>query len=561
MVERTAPRSVVDDIAERFWEDYLRLSPLTATVYGDERYADRLEDPGPEGRAEVRAVAERVRAEVDAIPDDGLGVEDRITRDMLRVVADLALEEDELGFHRVRAVDQINGPQTMLAQIVQFQPADTPERLDQLLARIRAYGRYIDAHIGILEESRASGVTAPRIVAERTIDQLKRLLAIPVDRAIVPAMAKVASEEDRERVRDAVAEYAYPADERYLAALSGDYLAATREDPGLHSAPDGERLYRYAARAWTTLDQDPREVHQVGLDELAAIDEERRAIARAAGHGDDVAALRRALAEDRSNQAPTPEALVARATEDIERANAAAPRAFGRLPRSGCEVRPVEAFKEKDAPFAYYFPPSLDGSRNGIYYVNTYDLPSRTFSKLASTTYHEATPGHHFQIALEMEHPSLNVFRRLGSRLVGGAYAEGWGLYAERLADELGLYRDEGERFGMLEAQAWRAARLVVDTGMHALGWPRQRSIDFLLAAGLSQTDAVIETDRYIVWPGQALSYMTGMRVIRQLRRDLEARDGSRFDLRAFHDEVIGHGSLPLATLARELPTWVPTPA
>jgi uncharacterized protein (DUF885 family) len=145
--------------------------------------------------------------------------------------------------------------------------------------------------------------------------------------------------------------------------------------------------------------------------------------------------------------------------------------------------------------------------------------------------------------------------------MVGGAYVEGWGLYAERLADELGLYRDQGERFGMLDAQAWRAARLVVDTGMHALGWSRQQSIDFLLDTGLSSTDAVIETDRYIVWPGQALSYMTGMRVIRQLRRDLEARDGARFDLKRFHDEVIGHGSLPLATLARELPTWVAAPA
>ena len=147
----------------------------------------------------------------------------------------------------------------------------------------------------------------------------------------------------------------------------------------------------------------------------------------------------------------------------------------------------MEEFKEQDAPFAYYFPPTIDGSRPGIYYVNTYDLPSRTFSKLASTTYHEAVPGHHFQISLEMEHPSLNVFRRLGARLVGGAYVEGWGLYAERLADELGLYRTAGERFGMLDAQAWRASRLIVDSGMHGLGWSRQQSIDWLLETGLSE--------------------------------------------------------------------------
>jgi uncharacterized protein (DUF885 family) len=240
---------------------------------------------------------------------------------------------------------------------------------------------------------------------------------------------------------------------------------------------------------------------------------------------------------------------------------AAAPTYFGALPRAGCDVRSVEEYKEKDAPFAYYYPPAADGSRDGIYYANGYDLPSRKYSKLASTTYHEAAPGHHFQIALEMENPRLNTFRRLGSRMVGGAYVEGWGLYSERLADEMGLYRSEGERFGMLDAQAWRAARLVVDTGLHALRWERQRSIDFLRNAGLSETDAVIETDRYICWPGQALTYKLGQRQIEKLRREISERDGARFDLREFHDQVLGHGSLPLATLARELPTWVATPA
>ncbi len=465
-----------------------------------------------------------------------------------------------MAFHELAAVDQINGPQTLLAQLTQFQPADTPERLDAWLSRLRAYGPYMDAQIAVLADGRRSGRTGARIVTERTIDQLRRMLAVPIEEAIVPAMTRVASEADRERVRDVVREVVYPADQRFLEALSGAYLAATREQPGLVSAPDGEALYRYAIRQWTTLEMDPREVHRVGLDELAAIDEERRAIARATGFRDDTGAYRRSLATDPANQAGTPEALVARATEDIGRAAAVAPRVFGRLPVARCEVRPVEAFKEQDAPFAYYYPPALDGSRPGIYYVNTYDLPSRTFSKLAATTFHEAIPGHHFQIALEMEHPTLNVFRRLGARMVGGAFVEGWGLYSERLADELGLYRSDAERFGMLDAQAWRASRLVVDSGMHGLGWSRRQSIDWQLETGLSETDAVIETDRYIVWPGQALTYMTGLREIRRLRRELEARDGPGFDLKAFHDALIGHGSLPLATLTRELPRWVRPP-
>jgi uncharacterized protein (DUF885 family) len=553
-----AATSSIDDIAARFWEDLLELQPTTATMYGDERYSDRLEDPGPEGRAAMVTLAQRAAAEAAAVPVDTLSVEDRITRDMLGIIGGLITEEEENHYYEIGSVDQINGPQTVLAQLTQFQPADTPERLEAWLARLRAYGPYIDANIQILEDAKASGRTAARIVAERTIRQIQGLLATPVEDAVIPSLSRVANEADRDRVRAVVRDVVYPADQRYLDALSDGYLQKTREQPGLVSAPDGDALYRYAIRRWTTLDMDPKDVHEVGLAELAAIDEERVAISRAEGFGDDVAAYRQSMGRDPSNVAKTKEALVARCNEDIGRAAQAAPRVFGRFPRASCEVKPVEEFKEKDAPFAYYFPPTPDGSRGGIYYVNTYDLPSRTFSRLATTTYHEAIPGHHFQIALEVEHPTLNVFRRLGARMTGAAFVEGWGLYSERLADELGLYRNQSERLGMLDAQAWRASRLIVDSGMHGLGWSRQASIDWLLKTGLSETDAVIETDRYIAWPGQALSYMTGMREIRRLRRELEARDGSSFDLKRFHDELIGHGSLPLATLSSELPRWVP---
>jgi uncharacterized protein (DUF885 family) len=553
--------SPVDDLAERFWEAVLEQNPTTATFYGDDRYADRLEDPSAAGRARTRELMLRTAAEARAIPVEGLSTEERITRDMLVVVAELSIEEDDQHLHELRVVDQMSGPQQLLPQLTQFQPADTPERLEAFLARLHAYPEFMAANADILRDGLASGLTAPRIVAERTIAQIERMLAVPIEQAIVPSMVKVASETDRETVRDAVWEHVYPADLRFLETLRGAYLAATREDPGIWSAPNGDAIYHTAIRSWTTLDLDPQAVHDIGLAELEAIETERREISSAAGFGDDTAAYRASLDADPANTPNTKAELVERATEDIERAMAAAPRFFGVLPRAGCEVRPVEEYKEKDAPFAYYYPPAPDGSRPGIYYANGYDLSSRKYTKLASTTFHEAAPGHHFQIALEMENPRLNVFRRLGARAVGGAYVEGWGLYSERLADEMGLYRNEGERFGMLDAQAWRAARLVVDTGLHALRWPRQRSIDFLLAAGLSETDAVIETDRYICWPGQALTYKIGQREIERLRRELTARDGSHFDLKAFHDAVLGHGSLPLATLARELPNWVATPA
>jgi len=550
----------VDELAERFWEGILELNPTTATFYGDDRYADRLEDPGPDGRARARALMERTAAEAAAIPEDGLSTEDRITRDMLRVIAALEIEQDDQSMHQLQVVDQLNGPQQTLPQLTQFQPVDAPERVEAFIARLHAYPPFMAANTQNLRDGLASGLTAPRIVAERTIAQIERMLGVPIDGAIVPSMAQVANEADRERVRDAVRDHVYPADAAFLETLKGDYLAATRDDPGIWSAPNGEQIYRTLIRRWTTLELDPLSVHRIGLDELERIEGERREIARAAGFGDDTAAYRASQAADPANTPTSKEALVARATDDIERAMAVAPRWFGTLPRARCEVRPVEEYKEKDATFAYYYPPAPDGSRPGIYYANGYNLPSRRYSTLATTTYHEAAPGHHFQISLEMENPNLGRFRRMGARMVGGAYVEGWGLYSERLADEMGLFRDDGERFGMLDAQAWRAARLVVDTGLHALHWPRQRSIDFLRNAGLTDTDAVIETDRYIAWPGQALTYMTGQLEIRRLRAELAARDGSAFDLRAFHDAVLGHGSLPLATLTRELPNWLATP-
>ena len=557
----TDDRSAVEALSERFWEGVLELDPVTATFYGDERYADRLEDPSPAGRARVREHMARTAAEAAAIPTDGLDTEERITRDMLQVIGELRVEEDDQGLHQLRVVDQMNGPQQLMPQLTQFQPVDTPERLEAFIARLRAYPAFMAANADILREALGTGLTAPSIVTERTIAQIERMLAIPIDEAIIPSSVQGASDADRDRIRDIVRDVVYPADAAFLETLRGEYRHASREEPGIWSAPNGDAIYRTAIRSWTTLDMDPGEIHQIGLDELELIEGERREIARAAGFGDDTAGYRASLDADDANTPHTKQELVDRATEDIERAMAAAPTYFGTLPRAGLDVRPVEEYKEKDAPFAYYYPPAADGSRDGIYYANGYDLPSRKYTKLASTTYHEAAPGHHFQIALEMENPRLNTFRRLGSRIVGGAYVEGWGLYSERLADEMGLYRSEGERFGMLDAQAWRAARLVVDTGLHALRWERQRSIDFLRDAGLSETDAVIETDRYICWPGQALTYKLGQREIEKLRREISERDGARFDLREFHDQVLGHGSLPLATLARELPTWVATPA
>ncbi len=536
------------ELAARTWERTLELHPTLATVYGDERFDDRLDDPGPAGRAALRALDEEALAGSRAIDPAGLSDEERITRDLMILVAEQEILEDDLRQDLVGAVEQ-QGHQSLLPELVQLQKADTPERLARLLARLEAYPTLTDTMIDLLAEGRAARLTAARVVADRVVDQLERLLAAPAATSPIVTIPTLADEADRSRLLDAVERHVRPADARFLEALR-DYLPATREEPGLCALPDGEARYAAKIRAYTSLDLTPDELHRVGLEELAEIEAERKAIARGAGYGDDTSAYRNALNADPAQIPPTPEALVARCQEDVDRAFAAAPRWFSRVPKAGCEVRRVEPLLEKDAPGAYYYPPTMDGGRPGIYFVNAYDLPSRTYWSAASTTYHEAVPGHHFQIALEMELQGLPAFRTLGHWPQGTAYVEGWALYTERVADEAGLFRSEAERFGMLDSQALRAVRLVVDTGLHAFGWSRQRAFETMVQAGIHPTDAGIETDRYIAWPGQALAYMTGRREIERLRRERVARDGDAFDIRRFHDDVLRHGKLPLRILA-----------
>jgi uncharacterized protein (DUF885 family) len=536
------------DLCARTWERTLELNPTMATIFGDERYDDRLDDPGPAGRAARRALAEEARAGALAIDPADLDEEERISRDLLALIADHEIEEDDLRADLVPFWGQQGHP-SLLPELAHLQKADTPERLERLLARIAAYPALSDAVIELLAEGRAAGLTAARVVADRAVGQVERLLAAPAATSPIVTVPALADEADRARLVDAVERHVRPADARYLEALR-DYLPATREKPGLCALPDGEARYAAKARAYTSLDVSPAELHRVGLEELEGIEAERRAIARAAGHGDNTAAYRDALNADPLEIPPTPEALVARCQEDVGRAFAAAPRWFSRMPKAGCEVRRVEPLLERDAPGAYYYPPTMDGGRPGIYFVNAYDLPSRTYWTAASTTYHEAVPGHHFQLALEMELQGLPSFRTLGYWPQGTAYVEGWALYTERVADEAGLFRSAAERFGMLDSQALRAVRLVVDTGLHAFGWSRRKAFETMVAAGIHPTDAGIETDRYIAWPGQALAYMTGRREIERLRAARTAREGDAFDIRRFHDDVLRHGKLPLRILA-----------
>ena len=572
MSEISQAADAVNALAERFWNGLLDLSPITATVLGYEQDQDRLDDPGPEGRDRARRLFRETLHATDAVEaqagaaagadpgSDGgarLPVEEAITLDILTIVCRTELEQQIQRIDRLRVVDQMDGPQTMLPLLATFQRTDTPERFDRFLARLADYPRFMAANAELTREGLASGLTAARIVTERVIGQLERLLAVSDEESPIAMAVTPPAPSDRDRLVAAIRKSVRPADQAFLEALQGAYREASREEPGLWSAPNGEQLYRTQIRTTTSLDLDPADLHRIGLEELESIEAERREISRSLGYGDDTKAARAILQSGPGAMPESADELLNHARGQIERALARSPEYFGRLPKAPVEVRAVEPFKEADSPTAFYFPPAIDGSRPGVYYVNTYDLPSRSYLSLASTSFHEAVPGHHFQMALQTEMSNLSAFRRMGARMAGMAYIEGWGLYSERLADEMGLYLNPAERFGMLDGQAHRAARLVVDTGIHAFRWPQERSIAQLLDAGLSETNALIETDRYISLPAQALTYKVGQREIERLRAEAAARLGPAFDLRAFHDAVLGHGTLPLATLSRELPGWL----
>jgi uncharacterized protein (DUF885 family) len=552
----TDPNLAVNEVADHFWDGVLERDPVFATILGIDTYDDRLPDLGETGRqADAEALRETLAA-ADAIPAEGLDPEQVITRDMLILVARNHLEAYEQQQYQL-AVDHIFGVQTMPARIAQYQVAETPERLEHMLARFAAYPTAIAQQIETLREGIGDGRTVASVPVRKAIEQIERMLALPVEQFPAVSLAHVADDAARQRVAEVVSASVLPALQSLRDFLADEYEAKARSEPGISATPGGEAAYELDIRMNTTVAATPDEVHRFGLEDLTHIEAEEDEIARRQGYGDR-SGLIKALAEDPSNRTDSRARLIEVAEEQTTRAKETAPRYFGRLPKADCIVKQVEEYREREVPPAFYMPPSVDGSRPGQYYMNTYQPSERQIHKIASITFHEATPGHHFQLAIEMELTGLPAFRTLGSRLAGVAYVEGWGLYCERLADEMGLYLSDAERLGMLQMQGFRASRLVVDSGLHAFGWSRARAIEFMHERGsMPLVDAEIEVDRYTIWPGQALSYKIGQREIERARREVSELMGDRFNLRAFHDEVLGHGSVPLATLRREIPGWV----
>jgi prolyl oligopeptidase len=524
-------------ICDDSWEATLRENPTYATYLGDFRYNDRLADISETGRTRRRALNEGFLKRLKGLDAKSLSESDRVTADILQLQLEQALEEEAHKFWQWE-VDQMSGPQADFPQLLNFHPLTDLKGLE---ARFRAFPTWMDQYLDNLRAGVREGRIAMRVAVERVIGQLKGLLGTAEEKSPFAAKPELVP-----AIREAI----FPAFRKMLRYLEDEYLPKARtRDVGLWALPGGKDAYTFRIRFHTTTELSAEEIHKIGLQELRSIQDEMRKIAKG-----DLPAFMEKLKKEPKNFFASREDLLETARRELAKANAKLPQWFKRLPKNECEVKPIEDYREKDSVAAFYYPPDEKLTRKGIFYANTFEATSRPRFNMPALAIHEAVPGHHLQIALALEIEGLPRFRRQASFT---AFIEGWGLYSERLGDEMGLYEDDLSRFGMLTYQAWRACRLVVDTGLHAMKWTRQQAIDFFMEnIALTQTEVLNEVDRYIIWPGQALAYMVGKREIFALRDEAKRAMGARFDIREFHDVVLRNGAIPLTTLRRLVHQW-----
>jgi uncharacterized protein (DUF885 family) len=453
-------------------------------------------------------------------------------------------------------VNQFGGWQTTLTYLADIQPVGTDELRAAALRRWRTLPRYIDTEIGNLREGLRLGYSAPAENVRQVIAQLEQMFSDPHTQSPFYAPAVHDSiPAFREAVGALVRDEINPALRRFRDFLSDEYLPRARTSIALTTQPDGDRCYRASLRGFATLDLEAKEVYRVGQREVEAIEREMQSIAAGTFGERDLASLRQRMKTEPSFMFRKRDEILELARASVKRADSLAPQWFGRLPKSGVAVEPYPEHLEASS-VAEYNPPAEDGSRPGQFLISTYEPTKRSRVTLQSITFHEAVPGHHLATAIALEgRDSAHAITRY---LNNAGYIEGWALYAERLADEMGLFSSPMDRFGMLSEQLWRALRMVVDPAIHTMGWTRQQAIDYMLAHSLvSSEEAAAEVDRYVIWPGQAPSYMIGMIELRTLRERAQRTLGADFDIRTFHDLVLEDGSLPLPVLRAKIGRWL----
>ncbi|MBW7931358.1 MAG: DUF885 domain-containing protein [Gammaproteobacteria bacterium] len=563
------------ELVEDWYEDYLRLHPVSATFIGDHRYDAELAIPDAAHEAALLALHKKGLEGLEGINPEELGPADRITREIFAWARRNDLDNAAYP-GRLLPLDQFNNPAAFFAQLGSgevVQPFATVRDYERFAVRMSRFPTWVDQAINNMRSGMERGIVPPRVVVERLIPQIAAIAVPRAEQSVfwqpIAGLPREFSAADRAKLarsyRDVISGAVLPAYQRLLGFLREDYLRRSRASIGLSALPDGAAWYAFLAHAYTTLDTPVEEIHAIGLREVARIEAEIVRTAARAGLEGNTARRAAAMRADPRLRYPDADALLEAYRQVDGRARAAVPRLFTLMPRAGLEIRPMEPFRAQAAAAAEYYAPDADGARPGIFYVNTSEPATRPSYQVETIFLHEAIPGHHFQIALSTENSRLPRFQRLGTDDAFShapdtttAYVEGWALYAESLGGELGFYTDPWMRLGNLFADAWRAARLVVDTGIHARGWSRQQAIDYLLAhTALAPADAAAEVERYIAWPGQALAYKMGELTIRRLRNEAEQALGQRFDPRAFHAAVLEDGAMPLPVLEAKLGRWI----
>ena len=570
--------SAADSAAElnqmygEYWEENLVLSPLIATSAGDPRYnGDLPNNLSPEYEQQKRVFNRRFLDRARAIGPAGLTGQDRLSYDIFTLNRESELENLDYP-QRLIPMNQFYNPANTYAQLgsgTGSQPFVTVKDYDDWLKRAARIPAIFDQAAMNMREGMQQGVVEPRVLMEKVLPQLDA--NSPDDPAMsifwgpITRMPRDFSAADRARLTDAyrtlIATVLTPAYRKLRAFIADEYLPKTQSAFGRGALPNGADWYEHNVRDNTMRSLKAAQAHQIGLDEVARIQNGMRAVARDLGYRKPTKTLTElqaffawAKARDDMYFKSRDELL---ATYQAFGANVAPllPRYFNLRPKTDYEVRLVEPFREASASSGQYQGPSLDGKRAGVFYVNAYDLKARPRWALASLSLHEAAPGHHFQISLQRELKDLPMFRRFSSDT---AFIEGWGLYAEYLGYEMGIYKDPVARFGALDAELWRAIRLVTDTGIHSMGWTRQQTIDYMLANSPSEmTRAISEAERFAAIPGQALAYKIGQLKIVELRGRAEKALGKKFEVRAFHDEVLKDGAVPLEVLELKIDRWI----
>lgn len=549
-----------------YYDDNLQLNPLSATFNGDPRFNDQLPNFfGPGHRAKQLQFQEEYLDQIEQIDRASLSSEHQLSYDIFRRDRQQAIAGHDHPGH-LQPINQFRNITNTLARLgsgKSAQPFKTVQDYDNWLARIDAVPALLDQAIENMQEGVEKRIVQPRVLMQRSLPQIKAHIVSDATTSLfykpIDEMPESFAPSERERLTsayaDAISNKLVPAYQKLHDYIENDYLNKTRDTDGLGALPGGSDWYAFNVARITTTDLTPAQIHQIGLGEVARIQNEMREVMKQVNFDGDLPAFfeftrsdPRFFYQEREQLLDAFRAVRARVDQGVT-------RLFDMFPKSDYEIRAVEAFREKSAASGSYQNPSEDGSRPGIFYANTYDLSARPSWTVESLFLHEAAPGHHFQIAIQQELDTLPKFRRFGRST---AFAEGWALYAESLGKELGVYQDPYQYFGALAAELWRAVRLVVDTGLHDKGWTREQVLQYMYDnTPTAETRAISEAERFMAIPGQALAYKIGQLKIRELRSRAETALGNRFDIKAFHREVLKDGAVPLDILEAKIDRWI----